>query len=231
VFRSTDRGASWISVGAGLPATDINALASLGDELFAGTYSSGVFRLKDGDPDWVPAHTGIPDGLLVTSLAVSGRAIFAGTSRGVFVTKDDGATWSSINQGLSDTLVVSLAVQGAYLVAGTSSNGIFLRRLSEVIDSVPDEPGNPPADFALLQNYPNPFNPWTIITFSVRQAAHIRIDVTDVLGREVAILVDERYVPGIYRLIFDGSAFASGAYFCTMRAGNVAQTRKLLLAR
>jgi hypothetical protein len=173
----------------------------------------------------------MPDAGLVTSLVVSGQAVFAGTYNGVFMTTNRGAIWSSINEGLSDTMVLSLAIQGPFLVAGTDGHGIFLRPLSEVITSVAEKVANSPDDFELLQNFPNPFNPSTIITFHVRQTAHIRIKVTDVLGRDVAVLVDGLRIPGTYRVVFDGFDLASGTYFCTMRTRDVFLTRKLLLVR
>ncbi len=231
VFRSTDEGTSWTTFGGGLPPTYVNALIPLDSDLFAGTYSSGVFRWIHGSTDWIPARAGLPDACLVTSFAVSGDALFAGSYNGVFMTTDRGASWSQINEGLSDTTVLSLAVRGSFLVAGTNSRGLFLRHLSEVINSVADGPGTTPADFALLQNYPNPFNPSTVITFDVRQTAHIRIYVTDVLGRDVAVLVNGQFLPGMYRTTFDASGLATGTYFCTMRVRDVTLVRKLLLVR
>jgi photosystem II stability/assembly factor-like uncharacterized protein len=231
VFRSTDLGASWTAAGAGLPVTDINALASLGDKLFAGTNSFAVFRLMDGDTNWMPAYTGMPEASFVTSFAVSGNAVFAGTFTGVFMTKDDGATWSSINQGLSDTAVVSLAVQGSFLFAGTSANGIFLRRISEVIDSAPDVARTEPAGFRLLQNYPNPFNPTTAIEYVLAKSSMVKLSVYDILGREVAVIINENENAGTHEVRFDALALSSGVYFYRLQAGDFVQTHKMLLVR
>jgi hypothetical protein len=90
-----------------------------------------------------------------------------------------------------------------------------------------------PAAFALLQNFPNPFNPATVIGFTVggQQAARVRLTVCDMLGQEVATLVDETRMPGTHRVSFDASHLASGMYLYRLQAGSVVLTKKLLLLR
>ncbi len=90
-----------------------------------------------------------------------------------------------------------------------------------------------PAVFALRQNFPNPFNPVTTLEYSVggRTASRVRLVVSDVLGREVATLVDGAQMPGSYRVAFDGSGLASGTYFARYSGGGTVMTRKLLLVR
>ena len=88
-----------------------------------------------------------------------------------------------------------------------------------------------PSSFALDQNYPNPFNPKTGIRFEVPGVSDVNLTVYDILGREVAVLVNEKKVAGRYEVTFDGSNLASGAYFYRLQAGGFVQTRKLLLVR
>jgi hypothetical protein len=88
-----------------------------------------------------------------------------------------------------------------------------------------------PKIFVLLQNYPNPFNPTTTIGYQLPVVSHVVLQIYDILGREVATLVDERKSPGSYEVKFDGSRFASGVYFCRMVAGNYVSTRKLLMLK
>jgi hypothetical protein len=85
---------------------------------------------------------------------------------------------------------------------------------------------NPPTvdeiqgEYALLQNYPNPFNPSTTIEFRVGGAgpSHVRLAVSDMLGREVAVLVDEKKAPGNYRVTFDAADLSSGVYLYRLHA-------------
>ncbi len=101
--------------------------------------------------------------------------------------------------------------------------------------SVPTEklPGgtNVAVGFRLFQNYPNPFNPGTIIPYQLSAASVVRLDVYDVLGRQVAILVDEPKPPGRYEVRFDGAGLANGVYICRLTAGSLVETRKMALSK
>ena len=73
-----------------------------------------------------------------------------------------------------------------------------------------------PADFRLMQNYPNPFNPTTTIRFAAPERAEVRLVVTDVLGREVAMLVNGTVEPGVHSAVFDAATLESGQYIATI---------------
>ncbi|MEW6509879.1 MAG: T9SS type A sorting domain-containing protein [Bacteroidota bacterium] len=88
-----------------------------------------------------------------------------------------------------------------------------------------------PAEFALHQNYPNPFNPSTTVRFELASAAKVRIVVTDILGRDVAVLVDDQRAPGRYTSTWDARGMSSGVYFCRMEAGSYRSTVKMELVR
>ena len=96
----------------------------------------------------------------------------------------------------------------------------------------PDDPTTPEA-FLLGQNYPNPFNPTTRIQYELAEDARVTLRVFDLLGREVARLVDGRQQPaGIYTVRFEASAdLASGIYFYQIQAGTLQQTRKMVLMK
>ena len=86
-----------------------------------------------------------------------------------------------------------------------------------------------PQGFELSQNYPNPFNATTNIRYRISDIRNLKLVVYDLLGREVAVLVNERKAPGEYMVRFDASGLSSGVYFYRLQAGNIAETRKLLL--
>jgi len=88
-----------------------------------------------------------------------------------------------------------------------------------------------PAVFALEQNYPNPFNPSTNINFSIAEASIVKIAVYNLLGQEVAELVNEFKAAGLYTVNFDASEFPSGAYFYSIETPQFRQTRKMLLTK
>jgi hypothetical protein len=88
-----------------------------------------------------------------------------------------------------------------------------------------------PAQFELEQNYPNPFNPSTKIRFTVPEAGLVTMKVYDLLGQEVAILVNGEQIAGVYEVTFDAAQFPSGIYFYTINAGDFVATKKMILLK
>ncbi len=88
-----------------------------------------------------------------------------------------------------------------------------------------------PSVYSLEQNYPNPFNPSTTIRFDIPNASPVRLSVFDVLGREVAVLVNDQIAAGVHEVSFDAKQFASGMYVYRLQAGNFVQTRKMLFLK
>jgi hypothetical protein len=93
------------------------------------------------------------------------------------------------------------------------------------------EESNTVTTYGLDQNYPNPFNPSTRIKFSIPQSEFVSLKIYDVLGNEVATLVNEQRAPGAYEVTFDAGNLASGVYVYTLTAGDFVQTRKLMLMK
>lgn len=149
--------------------------------------------------------------------------------------------------GLDTTIVVS----------NTSVNQDFVFTFAQNPDTFQLDPGNwivkavsgstvdvskstgTPATFALLQNFPNPFNPSTAISFQLSAISFVTLSVVDVLGREVATLVNERKDAGFYTVRWNASNASSGMYFCRLQArlgengqaGEYVETRKMILLR
>lgn len=88
-----------------------------------------------------------------------------------------------------------------------------------------------PEKFELYQNYPNPFNPSTQIKYAVKENGMVTLKVYDVLGKEVASLVNEEKQAGTYTVTFDAGKMASGIYFYTITANNFQKTKKMLLIK
>jgi hypothetical protein len=88
-----------------------------------------------------------------------------------------------------------------------------------------------PVKFALEQNYPNPFNPSTSIQYRVSSNSQVSLKVYDVLGNEVATLVNEEKPAGSYEVKFDASGLTSGIYFYKLQAGSMVETKKMILMK
>lgn len=88
-----------------------------------------------------------------------------------------------------------------------------------------------PIEFSLEQNYPNPFNPSTSIQYTISSKQNVQLLVYNVLGKEVAILVNEEKPAGNYEVNFDASKLSSGVYFYQLQAGSFVETKKMILIR
>src|SRR4030095_16448044 len=88
-----------------------------------------------------------------------------------------------------------------------------------------------PSVFALEQNYPNPFNPSTGIKYQIAKESFVKITVYDILGKNVATLVNEKKSAGFYNVEFNASNYASGLYFYKMEAGDFTEVKKMMLVK
>jgi hypothetical protein len=94
-------------------------------------------------------------------------------------------------------------------------------------------PASAPQRVSLQQNYPNPFNPSTTIRFEIPMGMSGRttLRVFNVLGREIATLVDGTLQAGTHRVVFDAERLPAGVYYCRLLTGSVSETKKLLLLK
>lgn len=99
------------------------------------------------------------------------------------------------------------------------------------IVGVKETPHPIPIAFSLSQNFPNPFNPTTQIRFEIPISGFVTLKVYDILGREVATLVNEKKTPGTYEVEWNAGNVSSGVYFYRLNAGNFVETRKMILMR
>ena len=233
VYVSSDEGASWSS--AGLTGVWGSALAAIDTNVFAGM-NNGMFLYSGSGTSWSPRNNGLPDPPRIYSLRAIRRVLFAGSSNGVYRSTDLGVTWLQTNENnpLNES-VLSIAANERELIVGTFS-GLWRRSLSGLVASVPST--NNPREFELFQNYPNPFNPATVIRYSLPVTGFVTLKVYNVLGREVATLVNEQKAPGIYTVTWNASNLASGVYYYRLTAfpsvgsgQGYVETKKMILVR
>jgi len=88
-----------------------------------------------------------------------------------------------------------------------------------------------PNTFSLNQNYPNPFNPMTTVRYTIPNAMHVRLDIFNILGQNIQTLVDENQTAGEHSVLWNSEKFSSGIYFYRIRAGDAAETKKMILLK
>ncbi len=221
LFLSTDDGTSWTA--AGLTNTRVYSIAAIPNGADAENVFAGVEYF--GNVVVVPGGT-------VSSRSVSSPSLLTGSdSTGVFLSSDNGTTWAGLDSGLINPYVTALVASGTNLLAGTWGGGVWYRPLSQMITSVQGHPKPLPAGFSLQQNYPNPFNPTTVIQFNVLRPGFVILKVYDVLGREVATLVNGQENSGEHTVTFNASRLPSGVYFYRLQAGSCTETKKCLLLK
>lgn len=147
-------------------------------------------------------------------------------------------TLYTVDSTLADTtkLLRSLQYNSSYYwrVRGGNAGGwgafSTVRKLSVSPASSTADPDAPRA-FTLSQNFPNPFNPTTIVNFQLPVAGWVRLAVYDMLGREVAVLVNETREPGSYAVTWNASGMASGVYLYRIQSGTSVLSRKMALMK
>jgi len=237
-FLSSDNGSKWTAVNNGLKSwnstTEVRCLAVTGGHLFAGTSGWGVFHSSDDGATWTAVNSGIPameSTNYIWTLNAQGAEIFAGTNRGVFLSTNYGSSWSAANTGLIDTSVYAIAISGSTLLAGTSKGTIWTRSLSEIITSDLCTGHEIPTSFRLNQNYPNPFNPSTMISFDLPSRSIVSLDVLDLLGRTVAVLVSGDLPAGTHTQQWNAVRVPAGVYLFRLHAGSFIDTKKSILVK
>ncbi len=134
---------------------------------------------------------------------------------------------SKTNMGVWCFTVVDVEKLGAVY----SPDDNIVTRVCETGPVYRNENAAIPAEFTLGQNYPNPFNPLSEITFGLPHAAHVRLELFNILGEKVANLIDRHLEAGFHNVSIDGSRMASGVYLYRLETAETAITKKMLLVK
>ena len=164
-------------------------------------------------------------------------SINGGQEDSLFVNQNEGSgSWIKVfSAELPKDVTVELKVMdtGLNTVAGAvlRADAVKFSLVSEATNLSEKISSLLPTETMLEQNFPNPFNPSTVIKWQLAVVNHVSLKVYDILGKEIAELVNEVQNPGTYTFHFNSNHLASGMYFYTLRAGKYQETRKMLLLR
>ena len=217
------------------------------DRLIRGT----IYKTTNGGNSWFPVPFA-PDSVLLSGVRFvrgSGVGIVYGNllmldstvvpilSPFVARTTDAGLSWSvqQIRGDLTNHLLIGgrlLSATNGYMSGGTAlTEALILHTTNGGVTFAEQNNEETPHEFSLSQNYPNPFNPTTNIGFQIVDFGLVVLKVYDVLGKEIATLVNEELKPGNYTQTFDASRLASGVYFYRLVTGLFTDTKKLIVLR
>ncbi|MCF8241210.1 MAG: T9SS type A sorting domain-containing protein [Melioribacteraceae bacterium] len=237
VYKSID-GFDWsITENTNLPFISISNLMASGDNLIAVAQNTGIYQSTDEGDTWA-AVSGFQgnDSASVHTLIKHDGKLYAATGGHVYFSDDDGSNWFVLqDSGIRPNNMTVLSANDSYLYAGQYASGTGqLWRINLVTTSV--EKNNViPDGYVLHQNYPNPFNPSTTIQISIPRSSFVSLKVYDILGNEIATLINQELSPGSYKIKFDKSTLnmelSSGVYFYRLRTNGFNQTRKFILTK
>jgi hypothetical protein len=211
---------------------------------------AGLFILNDG-ATIATAHTGGLDSTLQNtgkdSISDGASYIFNGTeAQNTGTSMPATVEGLAINNAAGVKLSQETTINGVLrLMAGVFDNTIpftlgpngsisFEGGSLLIIDGVQPQPGQLsgiPTVFALFQNYPNPFNPSTTIRYDIPKQCDVTLKVYDIMGRQVAELVNGNHNAGAYQIVWNARGFASGIYYFRIIAGDFVSVKKLVLMK
>ncbi len=247
LFKSTDKGKSWIKLpldpghwGISCVAVDPHDLNIVYAAVFSrGLPPGGVFKSTNGGMTWEEKNNGLDstewDIKKITINPQRMGEIFVGVG-GVnnpllLRTTDAGDEWLEFSVGLPDSahvesITIDTGNQKLYVgvISSRDSSGIYTY---DLVTNIPSKP----KIFSLFQNYPNPFNSTTIISYTLSESAFAKIELYDILGRKVRMLVEDFKTPGTYTVKLEGGGLPSGVYFYRLVAGQKVIVRKAVLVK
>jgi hypothetical protein len=186
---------------------------------------------KLNDTTWINLSRNLDIGFFpnkIKDLAFS--VLILGKYGKMFQSMDFGDTWKELSTPVNISLN-DVAFYGPEIGYAVGDSGTILYTSNGGVTAVEGNQTNVPVSFELAQNFPNPFNPVTTIRYQLQKTGFVTLKVYDLIGREVATLVNEEKPAGRYEVKFDGTNLSSGIYFYRIRAGNFIDTKKFVLLK
>ncbi len=195
---------------------------------------SGVYQIQEIVPTTINASVRARYVLSVNGARVDSAFIDQNAGSGAWVTVMEHAVPAGGDTRVEITDAMSPVISGMVLRA----DAIRFQWINDGSSDVTAGHGNLPEEYTLAQNYPNPFNPATTIAYSIPASRasgvggmETKLVVYDILGREVAVLVNERKAPGNYSASFNAAGLSTGVYFYRLTAGSFVRSKTMLLVK
>ncbi len=228
IGRTVNGGTSWPTVETGTGYMYDISFANTNTGIIVGQ-NGRIYKTNNSGVNWISQNLNVSNTFLGVHLKTSVGYI-VGTNGIIFKTTDSGNTWNQQFSNTGNTLY-SVYFLDNNIGFTIGSNGTILKTTNGGALGIEPINSEIPEDFSLSQNYPNPFNPMTKLKFQMSNESFANLIIYDVLGREVATLVNEQLKPGTYEVEFDGSNYPSGIYFYKLSVGEFTETRKAVLVK
>jgi hypothetical protein len=239
VFKSTDNSDTWIRVSfMGASVIAVNSLGYIFADKYSEDpyfYSDTLYRSTDNGMSWLKLNQQVSTLIFINPTDDAIVTTLYNYTQNYSLSTDYGTSWDTI---FSEKSPQCMSYNGSnnYFM-GTSGAGVFKSNSLYgpwqfcVLTAIESQSEILLNSYYLFQNYPNPFNPTTIISFIIPQSQNVELKLYDVLGNEVAILIDEYQQVGEHKIEFNGTNLASGIYFYQLKLADFQQTKKLLLLK
>lgn len=189
--------------------------------------NNGIYISPDNGNTYFQLNNGLSS-RVVKQLVLLPEIFIALTGSGIYSSVDNGNYWIRLDHSGLDATINRIYLDGIKNLFACTTNGLYF--FSGVL-SLDSNSSTKIKEFELLQNFPNPFNPITKIKYQIPKESKITLKVFDILGKEVAQLVDDYRNTGSYEVNFDASSLPSGVYLYKLQAGNFTQTRKMVFLK
>ncbi len=228
IWRTTD-GGSWSEV---YVSDFLSRRISFANSLNGAAVDNfGIAVTTNGGLNWSLRLFGQNLWLNSISLSDPNTATVVGEGGRIFRTTNAGINWVEQLSGTNNSLY-DVCFTDALTGTAVGANGTILRTTTGgTIVGITPVPAGKPTAYALHQNYPNPFNPRTSIRFELPTLTLVKLVVYDILGKEVAVIVNQELNPGVHVADWDASTYSSGVYFYRLEAGNIVETKKMILIK
>jgi len=237
INRTLDGGANWGRISRS-DGTSINpGMIYFYNEMVGFKYSHLGYvylsRTNDGGYTWLGTGPSLTDIINCFFMVNAQKGWYVGDNSKICMTTNSGANWIQQNSPVSSSLkeVYFIDENTGWIAAGTSG---ILKTTTGGITEVRQLGTELPVVYMLSQNYPNPFNPETKIKFSIPATSSVAqtfLTVYNVLGQQVAVLVNQNLQPGTYEVNWNAADLTSGVYFYTLKTEEYSKTKKMLLIK
>ena len=236
INKSTTGGLTWFSANSNV-AYVLNDIyfpsLTTGIAVGYGTPIPTILRSTNAGDNWSIVSTASGSGLNAIHFPTASSGWACGYGATVMFTSNSGANWVYQDAGVPGMILKDIFFVNSTTGWSVGTLGTIIKTTTGGITAVQQTGTEVPENYSLSQNYPNPFNPSTNIKFAIRgnTVAQTFLSVYDILGNEVAVLINQNLQPGEYEAEWNASAFPSGVYYYKLQAWEYSETKKMILLK